>query len=60
MKVPALGNRTPAEAVGDPDGREMVEALLTEFDRHDSKKRPGEPRADIPGLRRRLGLPTTT
>jgi hypothetical protein len=60
MKVPALGNRTPAEAIGDPDGREMVEALLTEFDRYDSKKRPGEPRADIPGLRRRLGLPTTT
>lgn len=60
MKVPALGNRTPAEAVGDPDGREMVEALLTEFDRYDSKKRPGEPRVDIPGVRRRLGLPTTT
>jgi hypothetical protein len=60
MKVPALGNRTPAEAVGDPDGREMVEALLTEFDRYDSKKRPGQPRVDIPGLRRRLGLPTPT
>ena len=60
MKVPALGNRTPAEAVGDPDGREMVEALLTEFDRYESRKRPGEPRVDLPGLRRRLGLPTPT
>jgi len=24
-KVPALGGRTPLQAVGDPDGREMVE-----------------------------------
>jgi hypothetical protein len=27
-KVPALGGRTPLQAVADPDGREMVEALL--------------------------------
>lgn len=56
MNVPALGNRTPAEAVRDPDGREMVESLLAEFERSDSKRRPGAPRIDIAGLRRRLGL----
>ena len=55
-KVPALGNKTPAEAVADPGGREMVEALLTEFERSDSKRPPGQPRLDTAGLRRRLGL----
>jgi hypothetical protein len=54
--VPALGGRTPAEAVRDPEGRERVEALLTEFDRSNATRRPGEPRVDVPDLRRRLGL----
>jgi hypothetical protein len=33
MKIPALGNRTPREAVRTADGREAVEALLQDFER---------------------------
>ena len=33
MKIPALGNRTPREAVRPADGREAVEALLQDFER---------------------------
>jgi hypothetical protein len=32
-KLPALGGRTPLQAVRDPDGREIVESLLLDFDR---------------------------
>ena len=37
-KIPALGGRTPIEAVRDPDGKEAVEALLAQWERHDEKK----------------------
>ena len=33
MEIPALGNRTPREAVRTADGREAVEALLLDFER---------------------------
>jgi hypothetical protein len=33
QKVPALGGRTPLEAVGDPDGKEIVESLLLDWER---------------------------
>jgi hypothetical protein len=33
QKVPLLGGRTPLEAVGDPDGKEIVEALLLDWER---------------------------
>jgi hypothetical protein len=33
QKVPALGGRTPLEAVGTADGKEMVESLLLEWER---------------------------
>jgi len=32
-KVPALGGRTPLQAVADPVGREIVEALLQGWER---------------------------
>lgn len=32
-KIPALGGQTPVEAVRDPDGREIVEALLLDWER---------------------------
>jgi hypothetical protein len=38
QKIPALGGRTPIEAVRDPDGKEAVEALLLQFERHDQNK----------------------
>jgi hypothetical protein len=58
QKVPALGGRTPREAVNDPDGREIVESLLVGWERHaedgtyDQGLRP-----DIGALRRILKLP---
>jgi hypothetical protein len=33
QKVPALGGRTPLQAVHDPDGREIVESLLLDWER---------------------------
>ncbi len=33
QKIPALGKRTPMQAVGDPDGREIVESLLLDWER---------------------------
>jgi hypothetical protein len=56
-KVPALGGRTPMQAVADPDGKEIVEALLLSWERHFEK--PGSPgafRPDIDAVRRLLGL----
>jgi hypothetical protein len=33
QKIPALGGRTPLQAIGDPDGREIVESLLLDWER---------------------------
>ena len=60
-KVPALGGRTPLQAVADEDGREMVEALLQGWERQNEV--PGSPgivRPDINALRRLLNLPVIT
>jgi hypothetical protein len=57
-KIPALGGRTPLAAVADPDGREIVEALLLDWERHYEK--PGKPetfRPDVDAVRRLLKLP---
>jgi hypothetical protein len=57
-KVPALGGRTPLQAVADPDGREMVEALLQGWERQNEAPGPaGIVRPDINALRRMLNLP---
>jgi hypothetical protein len=53
-KVPVLGGRTPLQAVADPDGREMVEALLQGWERQNEA---GIVRPDINALRRLLNLP---
>jgi len=45
------------EAVCDPDGKEMVEALLLDRERHDATDiSPNQIRPDIGGLRRLLNL----
>jgi hypothetical protein len=60
-KVPALGGRTPMQAVADPDGREMVEALLEGWERHEENSADvGIVRPDISALRRLLKLPVKT
>ena len=57
QKVPALGNRTPAQAVQDPDGRQIVEALLLEWERDASEGRfPGGIRPDMNAIRKLLNL----
>ncbi len=59
MKIPALGQLTPRQAVKTPDGRESVEALLVDAEMHpaaaDVPMREAEAAA-IAGVRRRLGL----
>jgi hypothetical protein len=57
-KIPALGHRTPRQAVKDPDGRESVEALLLDAERHVDANEPMRDAgtAAIAEARRRLGL----
>lgn len=57
QKLPALGGRTPLEVVRDPDGKEMVEALLLDWERRDKAEvSPNQIRPDIGALRRLLNL----
>jgi hypothetical protein len=56
-KIPALGGRTPLQAVKDPDGREMVEGLVLEYERSMSVKFPDGTGPDMSVLRRLLKLP---
>jgi len=54
-KLPVLGNRTPLQAMKDPEGRELVEALLLDIERdRQHLGLPGESPATR--LRERLGL----
>jgi hypothetical protein len=56
VALPALNNKTPLEAVRGADGREMVEALIAQFER-DSSRMPVPPDSTVfTNLRRRLGL----
>jgi hypothetical protein len=57
-KIPALGHRTPRQAVKDPDGKESVEALLLEAERHmDANEHMRDAgSAALVEARRRLGL----
>lgn len=57
VRIPMLGDRTPLEAVSDPDGRELVESLLFDIEHRESG--PGlriDPRV-VDEIRRTLGLP---
>ncbi len=56
-KVPILGGKTPLQAVRDPDGREIVESLLRDWERNYEKDDlPGNIRPDIGAVRRLLNL----
>lgn len=58
QKIPSLGGRTPMQAVADPDGREVVEALLLSWERSfEGQSWPGTFRPDIDAVRRSLNLP---
>jgi hypothetical protein len=56
-RVPALGGRTPLQAVKDPDLREIVASLLLEFERHAATSYPPGASPDFSGIRKRLGIP---
>jgi len=59
QKIPALGGRTPMQAVRDPDGKEMVEALLLDWERRDERViSPNQIGPDIGAIRRLLNLPS--
>jgi hypothetical protein len=56
-RIPILGNRTPREAIADPDGLEIVESLLLQWERNNEKStQPGVFRPDVSAVRRLLNL----
>jgi hypothetical protein len=55
-KLPILGGKTPRHAVKNPDGREIVESLLLDFERSEKGKDDNVARLDTSAIRRRLGL----
>jgi hypothetical protein len=60
-KVPALGGRTPMQAVNDPEGREIVESLLVQWERHEKEGMYDQRiQPDIGALRRILKLPASS
>lgn len=56
-KLPALGGRTPLQAVKDPDLKEIVESLLLDFERHAETAYPPGAAPDFSAIRKRLGVP---
>jgi SEC-C motif/Protein of unknown function (DUF2384) len=58
QKVPALGGRTPLQAVQDPDGREIVESLLLDWERRGSYQAGIRP--DFDAVRKLLSLMRST
>jgi len=61
QKIPILGGRTPMQAVRDPDGREIVESLLLDWERRadDGVYQPGIC-PDFNAVRKLLKLAPTT
>lgn len=58
IKVPALGNKTPKQAAKTKDGKEMLEALLTQFERaSEDRPQPGATVETFEEIRVELGLP---
>jgi hypothetical protein len=56
-KVPALGNKTPIQAAKTKDGKEMLEALLTQFERESvNRPQPGVTVKTFKKIREKLGL----
>jgi hypothetical protein len=56
QKIPALGNRTPLEAVKDPETRETVESLVQHYERTLRHNFPPDIRPHVSNLRRLLEL----
>jgi hypothetical protein len=57
MAIPALGGKTPRQAVKTAAGRLKVSALLRDFENLEAHKRQsGEPYCDVARIRAELGL----
>ncbi|MGA8055208.1 MAG: hypothetical protein WCA12_15365, partial [Burkholderiales bacterium] len=56
QKIPALGDRTPRDAVRDPDGREAVEALINQAERDGALMKPPLDPEILTEVRAVLGL----
>ncbi|MBN1348127.1 SEC-C domain-containing protein [candidate division KSB1 bacterium] len=57
QKIPALGDITPLAAAKDPEGREMLKALLDDFERSDCNSPPDQSQKKyIDWARKELGL----
>jgi hypothetical protein len=56
LPVPALNNMTPREAAKSEEGRELLESLLLDYERHNDGPNENFMRPDILELRRELGL----
>jgi hypothetical protein len=54
--LPILGNRTPMDAVKDPDGREIVESLVIQAERFGRNPTSSTDEDVFRRLRERLGL----
>jgi hypothetical protein len=55
--IPILGNRTPMQAVRNRDGREIVESIVIQAERHDRSPHLKTDEDVFRRLRERLGLP---
>lgn len=56
LPVPALNDMTPREAAQTEDGRELLESLLLFYENTQADSSENVLRADIPALRRELGM----
>jgi hypothetical protein len=56
QELPVLGGRRPIDVVREPNGREKVEALVADMERHAARMNPGVGEAAFARLRERLGL----
>ncbi len=57
ISIPVLGNKSPRQAVKTKQGRELLEALLLQYERMDDRKDKNDPfRADIDFIKTTLGL----
>jgi len=57
QKIPALGYKTPKQAVKTEKGRHRVEALLDSLEKTQEKMPDMPAKVDVDGLREKLGLP---
>ena len=56
VPVPALNHMTPREAAQTEEGRELLESLLLDYERHNDDSNENFMRPNIPELRRKLGM----